>query len=40
VQYIVSKRSDGKIQMVLTDTDGLKSSKVAMEISAELEDGR
>ncbi|KAL4237784.1 hypothetical protein ACF0H5_002496 [Mactra antiquata] len=36
VQYIVSKRSDNKIQMVLQDNDGKISSGVAMTIYNEL----
>lgn len=39
IQYIVSKRSDSKIQMVLVDSDGVKSSKIAMEIKADLDKG-
>lgn len=40
VKYIVSKRFDGKIQIVLQDDDGQQSSKVAMEIFADLKSGR
>ncbi|XP_052767678.1 protein amnionless-like [Mya arenaria] len=36
VQYIVSKRSDGKVQMVLMDRDGVTSSKVATNIMADI----
>ncbi|XP_060576549.1 protein amnionless-like [Ruditapes philippinarum] len=36
VKYIVSKRTDGKIQMVLLDDDGVQSSKVTAEIMADL----
>lgn len=36
VKYIVSKRSDGRVQIVLLDDDGVLSSKVTAEIMAEL----
>jgi hypothetical protein len=39
VKYIVSKRTDGKIQMVLLDDDGVQSSKVTAEIMADLNSG-
>ena len=39
MNYIVSKRTDGKIQIVLSDDDGVQSSKVTAEVFADLNSG-
>lgn len=39
IQVMTSKTSEGEVQMVLIDTDGVRASQLAREITTEVQNG-
>lgn len=39
IQVMASKTSEGEVQMVLIDTDGVRASQLAREITTEVQNG-